>query len=146
MEQLKQILQKIFDVSGLSYSVDTDIEANRVSIFIHDESINSYFPKIVFEVEHLVKVIAKNQGIDRINVDFNNYRKERERLIGELAKAAARKAALENTEVVGNVDPGAHLWLVYSGGSSRRADCRWVDRDLDHSSHCHHVAEVPERD
>ncbi|MEK9170310.1 MAG: R3H domain-containing nucleic acid-binding protein [Patescibacteria group bacterium] len=99
MEQLKQILQKIFDVSGLSYSVDTDIEANRVSIFIHDESINSYFPKIVFEVEHLVKVIAKNQGIDRINVDFNNYRKERERLIGELAKAAARKVLAEKKEI-----------------------------------------------
>ena len=99
MEQLKQILQKIFDVSRLSYSVDTDIEANRVSIFIHDESINSYFPKIVFEVEHLVKVIAKNQGIDRINVDFNNYRKERERLIGELAKAAARKVLAEKKEI-----------------------------------------------
>ncbi len=99
MEQLKQTLQKIFDVSGLSYSVDTDVEANRISIFIHDESIKDYFPKIVFEIEHLVKVIAKNLGIDRVNVDFNNYRKERERLIGELAKAAARKVLAEKKEV-----------------------------------------------
>ena len=114
MEQLKQILQKIFDVSGLSYSVDTDIEANRVSIFIHDESINSYFPKIVFEVEHLVKVIAKNQGIDRINVDFNNYRKERERLIGELAKAAARKVLAEKKEIALPVMNAYERRLVHS--------------------------------
>src|SRR3989338_11203627 len=95
MEQLKQTLQKILDASGLSYSVDTDSEGNRVNIFIHDESIKSYFPKIILEIEHLVKVIAKNLGIDIVNVDLNNYRKERERLIVELAKAAARKVLAE---------------------------------------------------
>jgi len=99
MEQLKQTLQKILDASGLSYSVDTDSEGNRVNIFIYDESIKSYFPKIILEIEHLVKVIAKNLGIDRVNVDLNNYRKERERLIVELAKAAARKVLAEKKEI-----------------------------------------------
>ncbi|NCN52904.1 hypothetical protein GW950_00380 [Candidatus Wolfebacteria bacterium] len=99
MEQLKEKLQKIFEVSGLEASVDIDAEGNRVNIFIHDENVKKNFPKIVFDVEHLVKVIAKNMNIDRVNVDLNNYKKEREHLIEELAKAAARKALVEKKEI-----------------------------------------------
>ena len=99
MEKLKQTIQKVFDASGLSYSVDVDEEGKRVNIFIHDESIKRDFPKLVFEVEHLVQVMAKNLGIDRVNVDLNNYKKERENLIVELAKASARKVVLEKKEI-----------------------------------------------
>ena len=99
MDKLKEKLQKIFEVSGLDASVDIDPEGNRVNIFIHSEGIKENFPRLVFDVEHLVKVIAKNLGIDRVNVDLNNYKKERERLIGELAKAAARKVMAEKKEI-----------------------------------------------
>jgi len=99
MEKLKQAIQKIFDVSGLSYSVDIDEEGKRVNIFIHEESIKKDFPKLVFEVEHLVQVMAKKLGIDRVNVDLNGYKKERENLIVELAKATARKVVVEKKEI-----------------------------------------------
>lgn len=100
MELLKQKLEEIFGASGLDFSVDVDSESKRVSIFIRDEILEKDFlPKLVSDLEHIVKVIAKKIQLDRINVDVNNYKKDRERLIGELAKAAARKVLAEKRDV-----------------------------------------------
>ena len=100
MEQLKQTIEQILNASGLNFSLDADSETNRINIFIHEEDLVSKFlPKLVFDLEHLVKIIAKRLGIEKINVDVNNYKRERERLIAELAKAAARKVLAEKKDV-----------------------------------------------
>ncbi len=100
MELLKQKLEEIFGASGIDFSVDIDSEARRVSIFIRDEAlVKDFLPKLVSDLEHIVKVIARKMQIERINVDVNNYKKDRERLIGELAKAAARKVLSEKKDI-----------------------------------------------
>ncbi|MBI3046207.1 MAG: hypothetical protein HYY86_01510 [Candidatus Harrisonbacteria bacterium] len=100
MDQLKQTIEQILNASGLNFSLDADSETNRINIFIHEEGlVNEFLPKLVFDLEHLVKIIAKRLGIEKINVDVNNYKKERERLIAELAKAAARKVLAEKKDV-----------------------------------------------
>ena len=100
MDLLKQQLEKILGFSGLNFSIETDQEGNRVNIFLHDEELaEKFLPKLVADLEHIVKIVAKKFQIDRVNVDVNNYKKERERLIAELAKAAARKVLAEKKEV-----------------------------------------------
>lgn len=100
MEQLKQTIEQILNASGLNFSLDADSETSRINIFIHEEGLVSEFlPKLVFDLEHVVKIIAKRLGIEKVNVDVNNYKKERERLIAELAKAAARKVLAEKRDV-----------------------------------------------
>ncbi|MBI4992411.1 MAG: hypothetical protein HZB99_04305 [Candidatus Harrisonbacteria bacterium] len=100
MEQLKQTIEQILGASGLSFSVEVEPEANRVNIFIHDEGLTKEFlPRLVADLEHVIKIAAKKLGIEKVGVDVNNYKRERERLIGELAKAAARKVLAEKKEI-----------------------------------------------
>jgi spoIIIJ-associated protein len=98
-EQFKQTIQKIFEASGLDVSVEADFETNKVNIFIYDERIKEFFPKLIFDIEHLIKIIAKRFQIERLSVDVNNYKKERENIIVELARVAARKVLAEKKEI-----------------------------------------------
>ena len=87
-------------LADLNATVEINSEISQVNILIHNEGIvEKFFPKLVMDLEHLVKVIAKKLQIEKINVDVNNYKKERERLITELAKAAARKVLAEKKDV-----------------------------------------------
>jgi spoIIIJ-associated protein len=54
---------------------------------------------MISDLEHLFRLLAKRQNHAGFFVDINNYRKERERIIAELAKAAARKAVMTKSEV-----------------------------------------------
>ena len=100
MEQLKQTIDKIFNISGLDYSIEIDAEGNKFAMTIQDELVNKeMLPKLLADFELIVKTIAKRLNIEKVNVDLNNYKREREHLIAELAKAAARKALLEKKEV-----------------------------------------------
>ena len=100
MEILKQTIEQILGASGLDFSLDVDAEGKRVNIFIHNEDIaNRFLPVLLQDLDHLVRLMAKKMKLDRVMVDVNNYKKERERIIIELAKAAARKALLEKKEI-----------------------------------------------
>ena len=100
MDSLKQTVEQMLKPSGLDFSVDVDAEGRRVNIFIHDEDVIARFlPRLMQDLDHVVRLMAKKMQLERVIVDVNNYKRERERLIGELAKAAARKALLEKKEV-----------------------------------------------
>jgi spoIIIJ-associated protein len=100
MESLKQKLEMILGASGLDCGVEVDPDGNRVNIFIRDENIaKEFLPRLMADLEHVVKIIAKKLNIEKVNVDVNNYKKERERLLVELAKAAARKVLAEKKEI-----------------------------------------------
>ena len=53
----------------------------------------------VENLNHFLQLVAQKNGTDKVYVDINNYRKEREKLLIELAKAAARKAVATNQEI-----------------------------------------------
>ena len=100
MDSLKQTVEQMLKPSGLDFSVDVDAEGHRVNIFIHDEDVIARFlPRLMQDLDHVVRLMAKKMQLERVIVDVNNYKRERERLIGELAKAAARKALLEKKEI-----------------------------------------------
>lgn len=94
MEQFQQKVKTLVELAGFSEpSVDIDTENRKVTIFVNEgEWIKDALPRLVHELEHLVRLIAKRENLESFFVDINNYRKERERIIADLAKAAARKA------------------------------------------------------
>lgn len=100
MEELKQTIQKVFTLGGFTdFSVDVEPEGKRVSIFIHGIELNTFFPKLIWDMEHLFNLMARRRNLVNFAVDVNNYRRERERLLVELAKAAARKALVNKDNV-----------------------------------------------
>ena len=75
------------------YGLELDLEHHHGSIFIYNQppAFQEYVPGIVEAINYLVQVIAQKSGDQPVVLDVNNYRKEREKLIADLAKAAARK-------------------------------------------------------
>jgi predicted RNA-binding protein Jag len=100
-ETLEQKIKKVIELMGLrDADIEIDTEGRRISILANeDEWFKERIPDLVKDFKHLVSVMARKEGGDHYFVDINNYRKERERLIAELAKAAAQKAVTTKTEV-----------------------------------------------
>ena len=83
------------------FSVNWEPESNRFLIFINEgDAFKKFLPSFVTNLDYLVRLIAsKTEGAKPVFIDVNNYRRERENLILELARAAARKVAATKQEV-----------------------------------------------
>lgn len=79
--------------------VSIDVERQRISVLINDDRVQEHLPHFTASLELVLKLIAKKNELGMIFVDVNNYRKERERLLAELAKAAAHKALMTKGEI-----------------------------------------------
>ena len=102
MDQIHHNIQKLIELMGFSdFSVSYDAEGGRFSVFINDGNfLNKFLPDFIIALDRLVKLMIKKINEEKqVFVDVNNYRKERENLILELARAAARKAAVSGQEV-----------------------------------------------
>ena len=100
-EEFKTKIKTILDLLGLKEpSIDFNEENHKIIVFVNEgEWIKKLLPSFVSDIERVANLIGKKQNISPIFVDINNYRKERENLIVELAKAAARKATASKAEV-----------------------------------------------
>ena len=103
IETVKNIIKQLLELGGFNdFSIEADVEGKRISIFIHDFDIKDLLPKIILDFERIAKLALKKidpASIDNLVLDMNNYRREREHLISELAKAAARKVLMNKQEV-----------------------------------------------
>lgn len=102
MDNWESFIKKTLDLIGFTdYRLEIKIDERRGSVFIYEdqEMIKENLPAIVDAVNHVLQMVAKKNEIDAIFLDINNYRHDRERLIAELARAAAKKAAATKTEV-----------------------------------------------
>lgn len=100
MENFQTTIKELVTRLGFQdWSIDFDPEGRRVILFINEEWLKDRLPLVVKEFEHIFRLIAKKHDLGPVYVDINNYRKERENLLVELAKAAARKAVLEKKEI-----------------------------------------------
>ncbi len=79
--------------------VALDEERRKVIILIDDRFVSDNVINILPALDHIVNLMLKKEGLIPHVVDLNYYRKERERLITELAKAAAKKASVTKQEV-----------------------------------------------
>jgi len=93
--ELQDILKNLIGLMGFAdFSINYEEESNRFSIFINEGNFfKKNLPVFVANLNHLANLIAnKISETSVVFVDINNYRREREGLILELARAAARKA------------------------------------------------------
>ncbi|EKD23896.1 MAG: hypothetical protein ACD_81C00155G0003 [uncultured bacterium] len=99
---LPEIIKGLIEKMGFrDYSVSYDEEARRFSILIEDaQFLEKSLANFIADLNYLVKLVTKKYDWAPITIDVNNYRKKREELIVELAKAAARKVAATQQEIV----------------------------------------------
>lgn len=101
MEELSEKIKKLIEFLGYrNVDVSYNQTDKRVSILISDlRDDHSDLQRILFPLERLIGLMAKKAGAEPAMVDINNYRVERERLIVELAKAAAHKVLINKAAV-----------------------------------------------
>ena len=102
MDNWESYIKKTLDLIGFKdYHLEIKIDERRGSVFIYEdaEMVKENLPAIVDAVNHLLQMVAKKNQVEAIFLDVNNYRHDRERLIAELARAAAKKASSTKTEV-----------------------------------------------
>jgi spoIIIJ-associated protein len=103
MENWESFIKKTLDLLGFAdYRLEIKLDERRGSVFIYEdaEMVKENLPMIVDAVNHILQMVAKKNQTEAIFLDINNYRHDRERLIAELARAAAKKAATTKTEVL----------------------------------------------
>jgi len=100
MDNIKETIQKIIELMGFKEAeVIIDEEHRRISLVIDNEIIKSQIIEVLRAFDHLINLMLYKQNQPNFVIDLNYYRKERERLILELARAAARKAMATKTEM-----------------------------------------------
>ena len=88
-------IKKTIELIGFrDYRIEIKLDEKRGSVFIYEnpEMIKENLPMIVEAMNHLLQMIAKKNQSETIFLDINNYRHDRENLIAELARAAAKKS------------------------------------------------------
>ena len=94
MVQWKEFITNTMTLAGFTdWKAEVDEEHKHGTVFIHDTPalIKENLPALVESFNYLIQLIAKKNDQPPIFLDINNYRRERETLITELARAAARK-------------------------------------------------------
>ncbi len=93
-------IRKLLDLMGFTDAqVSVDEEHRKVVVVVDDELFRSQLPTSLPAFEHLINLMLRREKLPSFVVDVNYYRRERERLIIELAKAGAKKALLTKTDV-----------------------------------------------
>lgn len=93
-------VKNLFTSMGFtSVDVNVDEGVRKISIVVDDEFFRSQIPGLLQPVEHLINLSLKQDQKPPYVVDMNYYRRERERLIVELAKAGAKKAKMSKGKV-----------------------------------------------
>lgn len=82
--------------------VEIKPEEKRGAIFIYDDTaaFKENLPNLVESINHVLHIASGKFGKDPVFFDVNNYKQERERLITELSRAAAKKAVLTKEKIV----------------------------------------------
>lgn len=95
--QWKTFINTILEHLGFtSYNVEIDEDYRRGSIFIYEqeELVRQNAPALIEAINHLFQLAGKKHDAPHVFFDVNNYRKDREKLITELARGAARKVSV----------------------------------------------------
>lgn len=96
-----------------------DEERRKIIVLIDDRFVVDNVETILPAIDHIVNIVLKKEGLIPHVVDLNYYRKERERLITELVRAAARKATLTKEDVELPAMNGYERRLVHMEIASR---------------------------
>lgn len=103
MEKMRQKIETMISLMGFKeedIKINIDEEHRKISLIIDDEAVRgNSTPQILSSFNHIFNQILKKENKPHFIVDLNYYRKERERLIVELTRTAARKATVKKEEI-----------------------------------------------
>lgn len=100
MDTMNDKIKNLLTAMGFSeVRVEVEEEHKKVATHIGDGLTREEIGFMLPALEHVINLILRREKLPPYVVDVNYYRKERERLIAELARAAARKAVTSKTEV-----------------------------------------------
>jgi len=102
MSEIKTIFEKMLKLMSVGeFHIDVNEENHRLIIFFENEDfiIKKNLPFLVNDLNHILQLISKKSSLPPFFIDINNYRLEREKIISELAKAAARKAIMTKSDI-----------------------------------------------
>jgi len=100
METIIQKTKEFLQNMGFSNAeVMVDEEHKKISIFIDNELVKQNTSTILPALDHILNLILRKDADQLYIIDLNHYRKERERIIIDLARAAAHKAMLTKSDV-----------------------------------------------
>lgn len=102
MESWEIFLKKIIDQMGFrDYRLEIDIENGRGSLFIYenDAFVSENLPAIVDAMNHVIQMVAKKNQAKTLFLDINHYRRDRENIITELARAAAKRVTVTKEQI-----------------------------------------------
>lgn len=102
MENWEAFITRMLDLAGFKdYRVEVKPDEKRGLVFIYEnqQMLKESLPMIVDAVNHIAQMVAKKHKQEPIFIDINNYRHDREAIIAELARAAAKKAAATKQSV-----------------------------------------------
>ena len=94
MDILKEKVESILNLMGFhNFSVSAEPTSRKISVILSEEPIvKEQLADLVLNMNSLLKVMGKKLNEEPIIFDINNYRRERENIIIDIAKAAARRA------------------------------------------------------
>lgn len=100
-EELTNRLRELVSLMGFSdFEFNPDFEHKVISILIRDPYLTQErVPNLVVNLNRVGRLFTKQMSLEPVLIDVNNYRHERENLIIELAKAAARKVVASGEAV-----------------------------------------------
>lgn len=100
MDNILEKLESSIRLMGFGeIKITADEEHRRILILIDDEAIKRHTPIFLESLEHIFNLIFRKHQLPPYVIDLNYYRRERERLIADLARAAAHKAMLTKSEI-----------------------------------------------
>lgn len=102
IEKIQKIIEGLLSRMGYNhFKTEYSDERKRLSISIVDAAGKAipFNPEAEHALGTIIKQIIRSHDAGPLHVDINNYHAEREKLIVELAKAAARKATITKTTI-----------------------------------------------
>ena len=103
MQELHKEVEELILLMGFEggrVSVHIDEPHKKITLFIDDDAVRGErTPHVLSAFHHLLNQILRKRGGEHHIIDLNYYRRERERLITELTRAAARKASISKEAV-----------------------------------------------
>lgn len=96
---IESVREFVVNIGFPNAEVSLDEERRKVIILIENRFIDENITTILPAFDHIINTILKKKGLIPHVIDINYYRKERERIIVDLAKAAAKKAMITKQEV-----------------------------------------------
>jgi predicted RNA-binding protein Jag len=102
METRETLIKNLVEKMGFrDYRLEVIEDDGRGALFIYENEnmIRENLPVIVDAINHLLQMMARKDQQKTFFLDINNYRQERENLIAELARAAAKRAVATKESV-----------------------------------------------